>query len=64
MTPPKGLRPAEWKALHVALCQIDQDAADFALFLAWTGWRFSEAAALSSYDVEDYGDSLYVTMGR
>jgi integrase len=61
---PKGLRPAEWQALHIALRQMDADAADLALFLVSTGWRFSEATALSTYDVEDYGDGdVWVTMG-
>lgn len=63
-TAPKALRPAEWKALHIALRQIHPDAADLAVFLAWTGWRFSEATALSAFDVEDYGDELWVTMGQ
>src|SRR5262245_55789873 len=30
---PKGLRPAEWQALHSMLEQGDQAAADLALFL-------------------------------
>lgn len=63
-TAPKGLRPAEWQALHVALRQIDVDAADLAEFLLATGWRFSEASALSAYDVEDDGSEVHVTMGQ
>ncbi len=70
--PPKGLRPAEWGALYPALRQIDPDAADLAEFLLATGWRVSEAGALSSFEVEDLcscnqdGCScpLFVTMGR
>lgn len=63
---PKGMRPAEWQAFYAALAQIDTDAADLALFLLATGWRFSEAAALSVYGVEDYGDDqpLYVSMDQ
>lgn len=63
---PKGLRPAEWQALHAALRQIDPDAADLALFLLGTGWRWSEATALTTFDVEDYGPGapLFVTMGQ
>lgn len=53
--PPKGLRPGEWQALHAALSQIDPDAADLALFLISTGWRFGEATALSTHDVDDDG---------
>lgn len=60
----QGLRPAEWRALYAALRKINPDAADLTLFLVSTGWRWSEATALSAYDVEDHGDNLYVTMGR
>lgn len=62
--PPKGLRPAEWQALSIALRQINPDAADLAEFLVASGWRWSEATALSPFDVEDDGDTLFVTMGR
>lgn len=62
--PPKGLRPAEWKALYAALHQVDRDAADLALFLLASGWRFSEAAALAPLDVDDDGRIVVVTMGR
>lgn len=61
---PKGLRPAEWQALYAALVQVDADAADLALFMLSTGWRISEASALNAYAVEDYGTSLYVSMGQ
>jgi integrase len=61
---PKGLRPAEWQALYAALVKIDPDGADLALFLLATGWRISEAAALSVFDVEDTGTTLHVNMGR
>lgn len=71
-TPAKGLRPAEWAALYPALAQIDPDAADLAEFMLATGWRVSEAGAVSAFEVEDlcscYGGAcgcpLYVTMGR
>lgn len=64
MGQPKGLRPAEWRALHIALQQIDPDAADLAYFLVSTGWRFGEAVALTTYDVEDDGDHMWVTVTR
>lgn len=63
-TPPKGLRPAEWHALYPALRQIDGDGADFALFLLSSGWRFSEAAAVTGFDIEDDGLRVVVNMGR
>lgn len=59
---PRGLRPAEWQALHAALEQLDPDAADLALFLLSTGWRWGEATALSTYDVEDDGEHMWVTV--
>lgn len=61
-TAPKGLMPAEWQALHAALTVIDTDAADLAAFLIGTGWRWSEAAALTPAAVEDYGTAVHVTM--
>lgn len=62
--PPKGLWPAEWQALRPALVQMDPDGADLADFLLGTGWRFSEGAAIGAYAVEDYGNSMYVTMSQ
>lgn len=62
--PPKGLRPAEWQALYAALAQIDPDAADLADFLLASGWRFGEATALSTYDVEDDGQDMHVSVTR
>lgn len=61
-TPPKGLMPAQWQALYAALRQGDDDAADLALFLIGTGWRWSEATALPVSAVEDYGDRVLVSM--
>lgn len=63
-TRPEGLRPAEWQALYAALKTINADAADLAEFLIATGWRWSEATALGSYDVEDDGKYISVTMAR
>lgn len=60
--PPKALREAEWAAFYRALRQVNQDAADLALFMHGTGWRWGEATALSAHDVEDYGDRLFVTV--
>ena len=60
--PPKGLRPAEWQALHAALVQINPDAADLAAFMLATGWRWGEATALTTYDVEDDGERVWVTV--
>lgn len=64
--PPKGLRPAEWQALQPALAQTDPDGADLAEFLLASGWRISEASALSAFAVEDYGDDqpMWVTMAQ
>ena len=60
----KGLNPAEWQALHAAMVELNPDAADLALFLVSSGWRFSEATALSRFDVDDQPASMHVTMRR
>jgi integrase len=49
---PRGLSPAEWQAIYLALQNIDPDAADLTLFLVGSGWRWSEATALDTYGVE------------
>lgn len=61
---PKGLRMAEWQALYIALRQINVDAADLAEFLVASGWRWSEATALSTLDVEDDGKYVHVSMSQ
>jgi integrase len=58
----KGLKPPEWAALHAALTVIDRDAADLAEMLLVTGWRWSEVAALSAYDVWTQDGLTYVTV--
>jgi site-specific recombinase XerD len=59
---PKGLRLPELYALLAAAERIDPDAADLIAFMASTGWRFSEAVALTAGAVEDDGRNVYVTM--
>ena len=66
---PKGLRPAEWQVLHQAAVTVDQDAADLLLFMASTGWRWSECVAVQALGVDHWADTngvthTYVTMGR
>lgn len=61
---PKALLPQEWQALYAALRQLDPDAADLALFLLHSGWRWSEATALTGWAVDDDGVTVRVTMGR
>lgn len=61
---PKGLRPNEWQALWIALTNINQDAADLAEFLVASGWRWSEATALDTYNCEDDGEHVWVTMSQ
>ena len=69
-TPPKGLRPSEWQILHRAALAVDHEVADLLLFMASTGWRFSECVALQAMAVDhwlsDDGATThtYVTMGR
>jgi integrase len=54
----------EWQALHAALQQISPDAADLAEFLLASGWRWSEATALATQDVEDDGKYVHVSMSQ
>lgn len=62
---PKGIMPAEWVAIEAALRRRSPDAADLATFIVGSGWRWSEAAALTAAAVEDYTDGrLYVTMAQ
>lgn len=61
---PKGLRPAEWQALWIALHQVNPDAADLAEFMVASGWRWSEAVALDTYHCEDDGKHIWVTMSQ
>lgn len=58
----KGLRPNQWVALYSAVKAISPDAADLIDFLLATGWRWSEAIALTLWDVEDNGYDTWVTM--
>ena len=62
--PPKALKPPEWAALYSTLKLIDKDAADLALFLLVTGWRWSEGTALSAYDVWAQDGTTSVTVSH
>jgi len=62
--PPKGLRIPELMMLLEAGERFDRDTADVVAFIAGTGWRISEAIALTAGSVEDEGDRIYVTMDR
>jgi len=60
--PPRGFTLAEWRAFYNANRAERPDAADLALFIVLTGWRWSEAAALPVGAVEDYGDQMFVAV--
>lgn len=66
--PAKGLTAPELKAVYAAAQQVDPDAADLLLFIAGTGWRWSEAAVLKVSGVEVYNERgrsvMYATMQR
>ena len=62
-TMPKGLHPTEWQALHAAMWQRDPHAADLTEFMVATGWRWSEATALSVGQVEEWGGVMRVNAG-
>lgn len=54
--PPKGMTIPEWIQFYEVGCRDYPDVGDMALFLVSTGWRWSEAAALTVRSVEDWGD--------
>lgn len=60
---PKGLHPAEWQALHGAMLTINPDAAELSEFLLASGWRWSEATALSVGQVDDYLGIMRINAG-
>lgn len=66
--PPKGLTNIEWRAVYAAAKQVSPAAADLLLFMAGTGWRWSEASALKVSGLEEYTEQgrtvRYATMQR
>lgn len=58
----KGATIPEWLALYPAAQRVDPDAADLILFIASTGWRFSEVTPLRAGSVEDYDTEVYVSV--
>lgn len=61
----KGLRPGEWQALYAAMRQVNGDGADLAAFLLGSGWRWSEATALTTHGVEVSLDgTVHVVMSQ
>lgn len=52
--PAKGVTLTEYHAIITAAAKVDPDAADLIEFMAGTGWRWSEAAALRAGNVEQY----------
>lgn len=67
--PPKGATPAEWLMIYSAAQRVNPDAADLLLFIVCTGWRWSEAAALTPASVEEWVNEdgrevMYVSVGR
>lgn len=61
---PKAATAIEYRAILAAALERNPDAADLITFLGETGWRFSEAIALGVRDVEDDGDTVFVTVTR
>lgn len=67
--PPKGATINEWLAIYEAAQRVNPDAADLLLFIVATGWRWSEAAALTPASIEEWTDEtgrevMYATVGR
>ena len=66
--PAKGMPLPIWQDFRVRARAVEPDAADLCEFIASTGWRWSEAAALTVGDVEHYTDEdgtelVVATMG-
>src|SRR5690606_28198619 len=63
--PVKGVTIPEWQALYSLARATDRHLADLMLFLVATGWRWSEAAALTWRDVEDHDDEgMFVSVSQ
>lgn len=61
----KGMTIPEWHAFYSTAAVSNPSVADMALFLVLTGWRWSEAAALTWANVADYGDEgMFVTVAQ
>lgn len=54
---PKGFTRPQWAAMHEWGRQHEPDADDLLLFIAATGWRFSEVTPLTPAAIEDFGDA-------
>lgn len=61
---PKGFTLAQWDAMHAWGGDHERDADDLLTYLAWTGWRFSEATPLTPLAVDDRGDIEVTVDGR
>lgn len=66
---PRGATLAEYQALLTAARRTDRDAADLLEFIAATGWRWSEAAALPVRNITEWTDDsgrdvMVAAMGR
>src|SRR5690606_750711 len=59
--PPKGTTTSEFRAI-IKAASSNENAHDLILFMGETGWRWSEAAALSVRDVEDDGTDVWATV--
>lgn len=66
--PPKGMPLPVWQHFRARARVVEPDAADLAEFIASTGWRWSEAAAVTVGRIEHYIDDdgtelVVATMG-
>jgi site-specific recombinase XerD len=52
----KGFSIPQWEAMHAWGAEQEPDADDLLLFIASTGWRFSECTPVTPAAVEDQGD--------
>lgn len=61
--PPKGTTLTEFRAILDAASERNPDAGDLICFMGETGWRWSEAAALTVADVSEDARGVRVTLG-
>jgi integrase len=52
----KGFQIPQWDAMHAWAREHEPEAGDLLLFIASTGWRFSEVTPLRPTAIEDQGD--------
>jgi integrase len=58
----KGFTLPQWQAIYAWAADHEPDAADLLLFIASTGWRFSECTPLTVGAIDDTGNGVWVSV--